>query len=144
MDMVTGTRRTTGVALVRRVLGVTRFKEMSAKHLRIAFDPKTKPFGQFVGIVRIARTGCAATTRTLYGSGTRCTAGTDEARGTSIWRVYNIYIRPELLAHESMSSSHADVVDSDDDAEDMHARSGSSSELGFSSIDSDSDGDLFK
>jgi hypothetical protein len=43
-----------------------------------------------------------------------------------------------------MSSSHADVVDSDDDAEDMHARSGSSSELGFSSIDSDSDGDLFK
>ena len=141
--MVTGARRTTGVALVRRVLGVTRFKEMSAKHLRIAFDPKTKPFGQYVGIVRIARTGCAATTRTLYGSGTRCTAGTDEARGTTIWRVYNTYVRPELLAQESMSSSHADVVDSDDDAE-YERLSGSSSELGFSSIDSDSDGDLFK
>ena len=141
--MVTGARQITGVALVQRVLGVKRFKEMSAKHLRIAFDPKTKPFGQVVGIVRIARTGCAATTRTLYGSGTRCTAGTDEARGTSIWRVYNVYIRPELLAHESMSSSHADVVDSDDDAE-ARSGSGSSSELGFSSIDSDSDGDLFK
>ena len=139
--MVTGTRRTTGVALVRRVLGDERFKEMSARHIRIVFDPAAKPFGQFVGIVRIARTGCAATTRTLYGSGTRRTAGTDEARGTSIWRVYNVYIRTELLAHESMSSWHADVVDSDDDAE---ARSGSSSELGFSSIDSDSDGDLFK
>ena len=143
--MGTGARRTTATVLVRRVLGDARFKEMSARRIRIVFDPAGKPFGQFVGTVRIARTGCAATTRTLYGSGTRCTAGTDEARGTSIWRVYNNYVRPELLAQESMmSSSHADVVDSDDDAEDMHARNGSSSELGFSNIASDSDGDLFK
>ena len=97
--MTTGSRSLGKI--VATVLGQLRFKEMSKQHLLIAYNPSVKPHGQFIAKRRIKEAKSHATTRVLYGSGTRCASDSFESRATAIWRVYNDYVRIEMLRPSS-------------------------------------------
>ena len=96
MNFSTGTRSNAG--LVKKVLGQERFAAMSAYHIVIAFDRSSDHHGQYVARVRVKREGAAPSTRALYGSATRISDTSAEARSRAIWRVYNDYVRYELNA----------------------------------------------
>ena len=111
-DMLTGTR--SGSHLVAAVLGKERFAEMSRQHIVIAFNKSTPPCGEFMAYFRVHRTGQPPTTRALYGSRTRCHDTTVVAKKNAIWRVYNTYVRYELVVSESAGAFAEDAEDMDD------------------------------
>ena len=105
--------------MVKTVLGIARFKEMSDCNVRIVYDGSVKPFGQYVGRqYHHSGVGERPTVRTLYGSGTRRRQDTTDAHKEAIWRVYNDYVRVELVARSFAFEGNGGVVvasDSDDE-----------------------------
>ena len=118
---------------MRSVVGDERYREMCDLHISIPHE-KVPPHGQYIARYRIFRAGQQPTKKTLYGSGTRVHADTDEARRAAIWRVYTVYVRPECVARDFLHAADSDA-DSLSDCMDDDSSMPSSEDLHFDDED---------